>query len=99
LPLVFAAGLEGSAATRHTSFLGVSFFLTAIFFLGGLATWTDSCSFSGAITVALPVASVLAVLGARNTVWRGTGSLDPVPDLHEVNKQSQSSTNEMKKMK
>jgi len=87
LPLVFAAGLEGSAATRHTSFLGVSFFLTAIFFLGGLATWTDSCSFSGAITVALPVA------------WRGTGSLDPVPDLHEVNKQSQSSTNEMKKMK
>ena len=67
--LVFEAGLDGLGTTTG-ALLGVSFFLTAHFFLGVCTV----CS----MTSGHPMSRRR---GAGYTTWTGRGSLDPVPDL------------------
>ena len=71
--LVFEARLVGLAAATQ-SFFGVSFFLIPIFLLG--EAWSSTVS-SGSVSIVMES----SWKGVRCTVWIGTGSLEPVPDL------------------
>ena len=73
--LVFEAGLAGldGLAAATWSFFGVSF-LIPIFLLG--EAWGSTVS-SGSVSIVMES----SWKGARCTVWIGTGSLEPVPDL------------------
>jgi len=73
LLLVFEAGLAGLDATTW-SFFGVNFFLIPIFLLG--EAWGSTVS-SGSVSIVMES----SWKGAGCTVWIGTGSLEPVPDL------------------